>query len=130
MLTLHLRPFVGAYEHTTRSTYFASVHGSVKTADGQDFANQKAGVWHRDGNSYVAVVSEDRVLVRFEHPVSHDNVNFRPYQGLQLIDGAMWAGDESPVCLARFDDALMAWHLQTKPAPAMPRYILTMARWV
>jgi len=130
MLTAYFRSFTGERVHMIESAYFGCVQALLKNADGQDVASQKAGVWHRDGGVYVAIAFESRVLIRFEHPVTHDHQEFGPCAGLQLIDGAMWTSDDSPICLARFDDAQQAWHLQTRPAPAMPRCILSRARWV
>jgi hypothetical protein len=130
MLKARLLPLVGSDEYATESAYFACVHAIVKDSSGQEVATIKRGLWHRSGIEYVSMELNDRLLVRFEHPVTHRHEDFGPCNGLQIIDGAMWTKDAAPACLARFDEAQMLWHLLLRPAAGMPRCMLSRAQWV
>ena len=111
------------------SPYFACVETELRTADGKCVAYQQRHFWYMPGGEVLASLDfGERVVVRFENPEMSRHEDLGPFQGLQLIDGAMWTGSPISQLIAEFHDALHIWSIRLKPAVPMPKFIATRAR--
>jgi hypothetical protein len=105
--------------------YLQTVGKFLKLPDGTDLAIHQGGMWMAEGFGYISLDFDCRVNLEFSHTELPEREAFGPFSTLRIIDGSIWAG-KPPELLARFDDALSAWHIYTRPAAAMN--VLTIRR--
>ena len=91
---------------------------ALQLPDGTELAMHQAGMWVACGICYITLQIDSPVQLEFSHTEFPDVEHFGPYPAMRIVDGALWPG-EPPQLVARFDDALAAWHIYARPAAAL-----------
>jgi hypothetical protein len=126
MIFARLLSSIGPSELPIGPFEFVRIMGkSLQSPDGLELAMYQAGMWVASGICYITLQADCPVQLEFSHTEFPDVEQFGPYAALRIVDGSAWPG-KPPELIARFDDAVGAWHIYARPAAALN--VLTIRR--